>query len=99
MESITTAELRQKINAGLDGLLIDVRQPDEYEVAHIDGSRLIPLAELEGQLGSLPKDQTIYVHCKAGGRSARAVTLMEAHGFTKTINVTGGMDQWLKEQS
>jgi adenylyltransferase/sulfurtransferase len=97
MESITTAELREKIVAGLDGLLIDVRQPDEYEVAHIDGSRLIPLAELESQLDSLPKEQPIYVHCKAGGRSARAVTMMEANGFSKAINVAGGMDQWLKE--
>lgn len=98
MESITTAELRKKIATGLDGLLIDVRQPDEHAVAHIDGSRLIPLAELESQLGSLPKDQKIYVHCKAGGRSAKAVQLMEAHGFLHAINVAGGMDQWLKEQ-
>jgi adenylyltransferase/sulfurtransferase len=97
MESITTSELRKKIAAGLDGLLIDVRQPEEYEVAHIDGSRLIPLAELESQLDSLPKEQTIYLHCKAGGRSARAVQLMESHGFRKAVNVTGGMDQWLKE--
>ncbi len=97
MESITTAELREKIAAGLDGLLIDVRQPEEYEVAHIPGSRLIPLAELESQLDSLPKEQTIYVHCKAGGRSARAIQQMEKHGFQNAINVTGGMDQWLKE--
>lgn len=97
MESITTAELREKFAAGLDGLLIDVRQPDEYEVAHIAGSRLIPLAELESQLNSLPKEQTIYVHCKAGGRSVRAIQLMEKHGFQNAINVAGGMDQWLKE--
>jgi adenylyltransferase/sulfurtransferase len=97
MNSITTAELRQKIAAGLDGLLIDVRQPDEHAVARIEGSRLIPLAELEGQLDSLPKDRTIYVHCKAGGRSARAVKLMTEHGFTRAVNVAGGMDQWLKE--
>lgn len=97
MKSITTAELREKITHGLDGLLIDVRQPEEHEVAHIDGSRLIPLGELESQLASFPKDQTIYVHCKAGGRSARAVQLMEKHGFHNAINVEGGMDQWLKE--
>lgn len=97
MNSITTRELRAKIAAGLDGLLIDVRQPEEYEVAHIEAARLIPLAELEAELGGLPKDETIYVHCKAGGRSARAVKLMEANGFSKAVNVTGGMDQWLKE--
>lgn len=97
MESITTLELRQKIAQGLDGLLIDVREPDEHAIAGIEQARLIPLATLESQLGSLPRDQTIYVHCKAGGRSARAVKLMTDHGFVNVVNVSGGMDQWLKE--
>jgi sulfur-carrier protein adenylyltransferase/sulfurtransferase len=98
MESITTLELRQKLAQGLDGLLIDVREPDEHAIASIEQARLIPLATLESQLASLPKHRTIYVHCKAGGRSARAVKLMAERGFANVVNVSGGMDQWLKEE-
>jgi len=97
MESITTLELRQKIVQGLDGILLDVRQPDEHEIARIEQARLIPLDTLESQLDFLPRDRTIYVHCKAGSRSARAVKLMTECGFAKVVNVSGGMDQWLKE--
>ncbi|MES2440750.1 MAG: molybdopterin-synthase adenylyltransferase MoeB [Verrucomicrobiota bacterium] len=97
MESITTAELRTVLNGNFEGLLIDVREPDEYAVANIEGSRLIPLKTLPDELDSLPKDREILVHCKAGGRSAKAVQLMLDHGFTQVKNVTGGMDAWLAE--
>jgi sulfur-carrier protein adenylyltransferase/sulfurtransferase len=97
MESITTAELRTLLNGNFKGLLIDVREPDEYEVAHIEGARLIPLATLAKELETLPKDREILVHCKAGGRSAKAVKLLLDHGFTTVKNVSGGMDAWLAE--
>ncbi len=97
MESITTAKLRTVLKGKFEGLLIDVREPDEYAVAHIKGSRLIPLKTLPSELGNLPKDREILVHCKAGGRSAKAVQLMLDHGFTQVRNVTGGMDAWLAE--
>lgn len=96
MNSISVEELKAKIEAGLDGLLVDVRQPEEYEAACIECSRLIPLAELPDKHGELPKDQTIYVHCKAGGRSARAVEFLVQQGYSKAINVSGGMDAWLE---
>lgn len=97
MESITTTELRTALQGNFDGLLIDVREPDEYAAAHIDGSRLIPLKTLTDELATLPKDREILVHCKAGGRSAKAVQLLLDHGFTRVKNVTGGMDAWLAE--
>jgi sulfur-carrier protein adenylyltransferase/sulfurtransferase len=97
MESITTAELRTILNGNFKGLLIDVREPDEHSVSHIDGSRLIPLKTLPQELVSLPKDLEILVHCKAGGRSAKAVQLLLDQGFTRVKNVTGGMDAWLAE--
>jgi molybdopterin/thiamine biosynthesis adenylyltransferase/rhodanese-related sulfurtransferase len=96
MDSITTAELRDLLESGLKGLLIDVREPHEHAIANIEGARLIPLATLEGELANLPKDQDIYVHCKSGMRSARAVNLLRANGFTRVINVSGGIDAWLK---
>ncbi|NQX00270.1 molybdopterin-synthase adenylyltransferase MoeB [bacterium] len=97
MESITTTELRTVLDGHFEGLLIDVREPDEYAIAHIAGSRLIPLQTLPTQIASLPADCEILIHCKAGGRSAKAVQLLLDHGFTRVKNVTGGMDAWLAE--
>ncbi len=97
MESITTSELREILAGDFQGLLIDVREPDEYAIAHIEGSRLIPLKTLPDQLASLPTDCEILVHCKAGGRSAKAVQVLLDHGFTRVKNVAGGMDAWLAE--
>jgi sulfur-carrier protein adenylyltransferase/sulfurtransferase len=97
MESITTSELRKILSDDFQGLLIDVREPDEYAVAHIEGSRLIPLKTLPDALDSLPRDREILVHCKAGGRSAKAVQLLLDQGFLRVKNVTGGMDAWLAE--
>lgn len=96
MNTITVQELKAKLAAGLDGLLIDVRQPEEYDLAHIEGSQLIPLAELAQRFESLPREQIIYVHCKVGGRSARAVDFLTRKGFSKAVNVEGGMDAWLE---
>ena len=97
MESITTLELRAILLGKFEGLLIDVREADEHAAARIEGSRLIPLKTLPEQLHSLPLDREILVHCKAGGRSARAVQLLLDHGFTRVKNVAGGIDAWLAE--
>lgn len=97
METITTIELRSLLDGNYEGLLIDVREPDEYEIANIPGSRLIPLQTLPDQLDSLPTDREILIHCKSGRRSARAVELLLDNGFTRVKNVTGGIDAWLAE--
>lgn len=97
MESITTSELRTLLDQNFKGILLDVREPDEYAVAHIEGSRLIPLQTLPDQLDSLPKDQEILIHCKSGRRSARAVELLLENGFSNVKNVEGGIDAWLEE--
>ncbi len=97
MESITTTELRARLSGKFAGLLIDVREPDEYAVAHIEGSRLIPLKTLPDELDSLPTDREILVHCKSGGRSAKAVQVLLGHGFTRVKNVAGGIDAWLAD--
>ena len=97
MNSITTSELRTLLAGNFDGMLIDVREPNEYATAHIEGSRLTPLKTLPEELDSLPRDREILVHCKSGGRSAKAVQLLLDHGFTRVKNVTGGIDAWLAE--
>jgi len=98
MQAITTAELRILLQNDFTGLLIDVREPDEHAVAHIEGSRLIPLQTLPDVMDRLPKDRQIYVHCRTGMRSAKAVQLLQKHGFSRATNVIGGIEAWLAEE-
>jgi len=97
MDTITTAELRELLEQDYQGLLIDVREPDEHAIASIEGAQLIPLQTLPERLQELPKDREILVHCKSGRRSAKAVELLLDHGFSRVKNVTGGIDAWLAE--
>ena len=99
MQTITTAELRTLLASDFQGLLIDVREPHEHAMAKIEGARLIPLATLMENIHSLPTDREILVHCKMGMRSARAVEMLMARGFTRVKNVLGGIDAWLEEES
>lgn len=96
MESITTSELRELLASDFNGILIDVREPHEHAIANIEQARLIPLGTLQGELATLPRDRDIYVHCKSGMRSAKAVNLMIENGFTRVKNVSGGIDAWLR---
>ena len=90
-------ELKARIDAGAAPLILDVREPSEAAICSLPGARLIPLGELERSLGELDPSAEIVVHCKSGGRSARAVTLMRDKGFTRTSNLTGGILQWISE--
>src|SRR5918997_5307819 len=93
---ITVQELKGRLENGNKVSVLDVREPHEYEVANI-GARLIPLAELRERLVELDRDETLAVHCKTGGRSARAVKLLRDAGFQDVYNVKGGIDAWSEE--
>lgn len=98
METITTSELRERLaSPDFNAFLLDVREPDEYAVANIPQATLIPLGTLEGRLDELPTNTEILIHCKSGRRSARAVDVLLANGFTDVKNVEGGIDSWLAE--
>jgi adenylyltransferase/sulfurtransferase len=95
---ITTLELREILARGFDGILLDVREEDEYALAHIEGSQLLPLSKWPEAAANLPKEAKYYVHCAAGLRSARACHWMLQNGFSDATNVAGGMKQWLAEE-
>lgn len=97
METVTTAELRQRLAGDFQGLLIDVREPEEHAAANIPQAELIPLATLPLQIDRLPKDKEILIHCKSGRRSAQAVNFLLENGFANVKNVAGGIDAWLAE--
>jgi len=91
--TVTVEDLKALRDERKPHLLLDVRQPDEYETCRIEGSVLIPLAELPNRVAELPKDKTIVVHCHHGGRSARAVGFLNQQGF-QAANLEGGIDAW-----
>jgi len=76
-----------------DAVIIDVRQPEEYDAAHVDGARLVPLGELVERMGELPTEGTLYLMCRSGARSAQATAYLEAQGYD-AVNVDGGIIAW-----
>ena len=98
MQEISASELKKRLDAGDDIQLIDVRQPDEYAFAKIEGTRLIPLGEIMARKDEIDSDREAVVLCKMGGRSARAIEALERSGFSgDLINLKGGITAWSNE--
>jgi rhodanese-related sulfurtransferase len=87
-------ELKRKIDAKEDIFLLDVREPNEFQIGRIPGSTLIPLGEVPQRVAEIPRDKEIIVHCKMGGRSARAADYLRQQGYTKVKNLKGGILDW-----
>jgi adenylyltransferase/sulfurtransferase len=96
MREISASELAELRKRGEPFLLIDVRQPEEWQRARIEGARLIPLGELPARVAELAdwKERRVVAHCHHGGRSAKACEILAAAGFTDLTNVVGGIDAW-----
>jgi molybdopterin/thiamine biosynthesis adenylyltransferase/rhodanese-related sulfurtransferase len=92
--SISPQELKRKMDAQEPLQLIDVREPFEFEIARINGAKLIPLGQLPERLEELQCERQMVVHCHSGGRSAEAVRLLRQRGFTNVYNLEGGIDAW-----
>ena len=92
---VTVEELKAKLDRGEDVRVLDVREPNEYQICRIAGSTLIPLGELANRTAELDRDRELIVHCKMGGRSAKAVALLQERGFTRVRNLTGGILAWI----
>ena len=91
---IDVTELKAKQDRGDSFVLVDVREPHEFQIARIPGSVLIPLGELPKRLSELNPGDEIVTHCKMGGRSAKACDLLRQNGFAKVVNVKGGITAW-----
>jgi molybdopterin/thiamine biosynthesis adenylyltransferase/rhodanese-related sulfurtransferase len=102
MQEMTVRELKELLDGGADDfVLIDVRNPNEYEIAKIPGATLIPLPEIEKGTGvekvkELLNGHRLIAHCKMGGRSAKALGILKEHGIDG-INVKGGIMAWSRE--
>jgi len=93
---ITVNELKQRIDAGEDLFILDVREPFEYQIANI-GGKLIPQNEVPQRLSEIDRDREIIVHCKAGGRSQRIAEYLKQSGYPDVVNVAGGILAWSSE--
>lgn len=78
-------------------LLLDVREPWEFERCHIEGAVLLPMNAIPARLAELPRDRDIVVICHHGVRSYHVARFLEHHGFSRVINLAGGVDAWAKE--
>lgn len=98
MEEITATELKQRLERGDDLQIIDVRDQKEYDVARLENSKLIPLGQVVNRMNEIDPNRETVVHCKMGGRSARAVEALKAAGFRgRLVNLKGGITAWSNE--
>ena len=95
--AISVHDLKRKRDARESIQLIDVREPFEFEIARIDGAKLIPLGQLANRLHELKRNGQTVVHCHTGMRSAQAVQMLRQTGFTNVYNLEGGIDAWANE--
>ncbi len=98
LEEITATELKARLDQGADIQIIDVREPHEFEIARIPGTTLIPLAQVVKRINEIDPEKEIVVHCKLGGRSAKAIKALQDAGFRgRLINLKGGITAWSTE--
>ncbi|MGH3328433.1 MAG: adenylyltransferase/sulfurtransferase MoeZ [Streptomycetales bacterium] len=97
--TITPVRLKEMMDRGEGFVLVDVREPHEYEIVSIPGARLIPKGEfMSGEaLAKLPADQRVVLHCKTGGRSAECLAVLKGAGFSDAVHVGGGVVGWVNQ--
>jgi len=97
MSDITVKELKARLDRKEKFTLVDVREPNEFDIARIPGARLLPLSELQSRAHELDTADDIVVHCKSGVRSLKAIAALQQMGFKKLTNVKGGILAWSDE--
>jgi sulfur-carrier protein adenylyltransferase/sulfurtransferase len=92
---ISSVELKQRLDRGDALTIVDVREPNEYQINRIAGSVLIPLGDVPARYRELNPDDEIVVQCKVGGRSAKAADFLRSVGFKRVLNLKGGILDWI----
>jgi adenylyltransferase/sulfurtransferase len=98
MPEITATELKQRLDSGDPIQIVDVREPNEYQFARLPNSIHIPLGQVVSRMSEIDPARETVVHCKMGGRSARAIEALKRAGFTGQLtNLKGGITAWSNE--
>jgi adenylyltransferase/sulfurtransferase len=92
---ITSVELKKRLDRGDKLTIVDVREPNEYQINRIAGSTLIPLGEVPRRYHELDPNDEIVMQCKVGARSAKAADFLRSVGFKKVLNLKGGILDWI----
>lgn len=96
MKEVTARELKKMLDDNEDFVLIDVREPFEFDEANLNG-KLIPMGEVMNRMDEIPKDKKVVIHCKSGGRSGSVVHTLESKGYDNLYNLRGGIMAWMNE--
>jgi hydroxyacylglutathione hydrolase len=96
LPNLTAPDVARRRDAERDLVLLDVREPVEWQEGHAPGALHIPMREVPGRLGELPRDRPIALICRGGPRSSLVGSVLLAHGFTRLVNVWGGMTGWME---
>ena len=91
---ITPIQLKERLDRGDPLFVLDVREPAEWQICRLDGATLIPLRELPRRAAEVPREREIVVHCKLGGRSAKAAEILRQLGYERVLNLKGGIAAW-----
>lgn len=95
MKTISADEFAKRVQED-NPFILDVRDPDEFLTKFIPNSKILPLDELRSRINEIPKDQTVYLLCQCGNRSAKAISELEALGYSNVINVEDGIEGYEK---
>lgn len=97
-DEVTVQDMKKALTQpALNIKVIDVREPDEFEIARVEGVELLPLSQIEQRFAELDPNQTYYLHCKAGVRSMKALVFLREQGFKYLKSVKGGINAWSDE--
>jgi rhodanese-related sulfurtransferase len=98
IEEITARELKRRLDQGDELQIVDVREPNEYDIARLPGTKLIPLGQVTNRMTEIDESRETIVHCKGGVRSAKAIEALTRAGFKgKLVNLKGGITAWSDE--
>ena len=95
--NITPSEVSERMASGADIVLVDVREPYEWNAGHIEGALHIPMSQIQQRLGEIPRDREVVMICRSGSRSAHVQEHLTRTGYTKVKNLVGGMQRWARE--
>ncbi len=98
MREISAQQLKEHLQASVSSpLLLDVREPWEYQICHIEGAQLMPMSQIPQTYKTLDPQQEIVVICHHGRRSLQVGNYLERAGFARIVNLTGGVDAWARD--
>jgi rhodanese-related sulfurtransferase len=97
VKEIDPGELKARLESATPPVLLDVREPWEWEIAHVEGARHIPMASVPDRLAELDPARELVVMCHHGGRSRQVAAFLQQHGYDRVSNLAGGIAAWSRD--